>query len=280
MAFRFKNQNPKPSSIYSSSPFNQIETPPLLSLLQRTTNHYNCTTPPTTTTTTNTTNTNTKKSRKSSSSTSGGILKMFKLLPMLTTGCKMVALLGGRPRNKPMLTDKATTITLFGYKKGRVSLAIQEDPHRPPIFVIELPMVTGVFHKEMASDIVRLALESETKTHKKKVLEEFVWGVYCNGRKFGYSIRRGSKNMSDDEAHVMQLLRGVSMGVGVLPCPLQHDESNSTSSGGGGSGDGEITYMRARFDRVVGSKDSEAFYMINPDGASGQELSIFFVRLH
>lgn len=274
MTFRFKNQNPKPSSIYSSSPFNQIETPPLLSLLQRTTNHHhNCTT--TTTTTTNTTNTNTKKSRKSSSSTSGGILKMFKLLPMLTTGCKMVALLGGRPRNKPMLTDKATTITLFGYKKGRVSLAIQEDPHRPPIFVIELPMVTGVFHKEMASAIVRLALESETKTHKKKVLEEFVWGVYCNGRKFGYSIRRNNKNMSDDEAHVMQLLRGVSMGVGVLPCPiLQHDNNNNQSV------DGEITYMRARFDRVVGSKDSEAFYMINPDGASGQELSIFFVRLH
>lgn len=200
---------------------------------------------------------------------------MFKLLPMLTTGCKMVALLGGRPRTKPMLTDKATTITLFGYKKGRVSLAIQEDPHRPPIFVIELPMLTGVFQKEMASDIVRLALESETKTHKKKVLEEFVWGVYCNGRKFGYSIRRTSKNMSDDEAHVMQLLRGVSMGAGVLPCPVLHDEKESS-----GGVDGEITYMRARFDRVVGSKDSEAFYMINPYGASGQELSIFFVRLH
>lgn len=274
MAFRFKNQNPKPSSIYSSSPFNQIETPPLLSLLQCTTNHSTTTT--TTTTTINPSNTNPKKSRKSSTSTSGGILKMFKLLPMLTTGCKMVALLGGRPRNKPMLTDKATTITLFGYKKGRVSLAIQEDPHRPPIFVIELPMLTGVFHKEMGSDIVRLALESETKTHKKKVLEEFVWGVYCNGRKFGYSIRRNNKNMSDDEAHVMQLLRGVSMGAGVLPCPiLLHDNNNNNNNV-----DGEITYMRARFDRVVGSKDSEAFYMINPDGASSQELSIFFVRLH
>ncbi|XP_059287109.1 protein MIZU-KUSSEI 1 [Lycium ferocissimum] len=268
MAFRFKNQKTKSSSIYSS-PFHQMENPPLLSLLQRTTTHHNCTT---TTTNTNTnTNTNTKKSRKSSSSTSGGIFRMFKLLPMLTTGCKMVALLGGRPRNK-MLTDKATTITLFGYKKGRVSLAIQEDPHRPPIFVIELPMLTGAFHKEMASDIVRLALESETKTHKKKVLEEFVWAVYCNGRKFGYSIRR-TKNMSEDETHVMQLLRGVSMGAGVLSCPV-HDEKENRGV------DGEMTYIRARFDRVVGSKDSEAFYMINPDGASGQELSIFFVRVH
>ncbi|GKC47226.1 MIZU-KUSSEI 1-like protein [Tanacetum coccineum] len=114
----------------------------------------------------------------------------------------------------------------------------------------------------MASDIVRLSLESETKTNKKKVLEEFVWGVYCNGRKYGYSIRR--KQMTDDELHVMQSLRGVSMGAGVLP-GLSEKET---------AGDGELTYMRARFERVVGTKDSEAFHMINPEGAAdGQELT-------
>lgn len=129
-------------------------------------------------------------------------------------------------------------------------------------------MLTSVFHKEMASDVVRLSLESETKTKNKKVLEEFVWAVYCNGRKYGYSIRR--KQMNEDEIHVMQLLRGVSMGAGVLPGPADQKES---------AADGELTYIRARFDRRVGSKDSEAWYMINPDGAStGQELSIFFVR--
>ncbi|GKD68077.1 MIZU-KUSSEI 1-like protein [Tanacetum coccineum] len=114
----------------------------------------------------------------------------------------------------------------------------------------------------MASDIVRLSLESETKTNKKKVLEEFVWGVYCNGRKYGYSIRR--KQMTDDELHVMQSLRGVSMGAGVLP-GLSEKET---------AVDGELTYMRARFERVVGTKDSEAFHMINPEGAAdGQELN-------
>lgn len=102
---------------------------------------------------------------------------------------------------------------------------------------------------------------------KKKLLEEFVWGVFCNGKKIGYSIRR--KNMGDDEIHVMQLLRGVSMGAGVLPSPNKKE-----------SGDGELTYLRARFERVVGSKDSEALHMINPDGAVGAELSIFFVRVH
>ncbi|KAG8377649.1 hypothetical protein BUALT_Bualt08G0054900 [Buddleja alternifolia] len=235
-----------------SSPFHHMENPTILSLLHRTTTRH-------------TTTTTTKKSSKTSTS-GGGLFRMFKLLPMLTTGCKMVALLGGRHR-KPLLTDNATTGTLFGYRKGRLSLAIQEDPHRMPVFVIELPMLTSTLHKEMASDILRIALESDTKTHKKKLLEEFVWAVYCNGRKIGYSIRR--INMSDDELHVMQLLRGVSMGAGVLPGPSPEKDS----------GDGELTYMRVRFERVVGSKDSESFYMINPDGASGQELSIFFLRV-
>lgn len=231
-----------------SSPYFQMDNPAILSLLRPTPGE--------------------KHHRKSSSGGGGGgLLRMFKLFPMLTSGCKMVALLG-RPR-KPLLKDSATTGTIFGYRKGRVCLAIQDDPHCVPMFVIELPMLTSLLQKEMASDIVRIALESETKTHKKKLMEEFVWAVYCNGRKMGYSIRR--KNLSDDELHVMQLLRGVSMGAGVLPGPNNEKET---------AADGELTYMRARFERVVGSKDSEALYMINPDGAPGPELSIFFVRNH
>jgi hypothetical protein len=30
---------------------------------------------------------------------------------------------------------------------------------------------------------------------------------------------------------------------------------------------------------VAGSKDSETYYMLNPDGNNGPELSLFFVRL-
>ncbi|KAF2309887.1 hypothetical protein GH714_005497 [Hevea brasiliensis] len=141
-----------------SSPYFQMNNPAILSLLRLT------------------------AGEKRSKSSSGGLLKMFKLFPMLTSGCKMVALLG-RPR-KPLLKDNATTGTIFGYRKGR-------------------------------------------------------------------------------------LLRGVSMGAGVLPSP---NDKESTA-------DGELTYIRARFERVVGSQDSEALYM-NPDGAPGPELSIFFVRAH
>ncbi|VFQ99121.1 unnamed protein product [Cuscuta campestris] len=266
------NQNLKQTP-YTSTKSNCKEPPNLLSILRHTVvaSRPSDNNPITTIDDNSNSNSNSNirsKKKKPPGGGGGGLLRMFKLLPMLTTGCKMVALLG--KQMKPMLTDRATTGTLFGHKKGRVSLAIQEDPHSPPIFMIELPMLTAAFHKEMANDVVRLALESETATRKKKVLEEYVWAVYCNGRKMGYSIRR--KNMTDDECHVMHHLRGVSMSAGVLPAPPSESSRKD-------SADGELTYMRARFDRRVGSKDSEGLYMINPDGASGQELSIFFVRV-
>lgn len=214
----------------------------------------------------------------------GGIFKMFKLVPMLSSGCKMVALLGKHNMRANLLADHATTVTLFGPRRGRVSLAIHEDTRAPPAFLIELPMLTTALHKEIASGVVKLALESDTRSARRRLLEEYVWAVFCNGRKAGYSIRR--KEASDDELHVMRLLRGVSMGAGVLPAAPEKD-------GGVPAGpDGELTYVRARVERVVGSKDSEAFYMINPhegglgggdgggaDDGSAPELSIFLVRM-
>ncbi|KAK1313391.1 hypothetical protein QJS10_CPA06g02122 [Acorus calamus] len=226
-----------------------MDTPGLVSLLRHTT-----------TTPSSTSNVGKRSSKLN-------VFRMFKLFPLLTSGCKVITLLG-KP-NKALLSHHGTTVTLFGFRKSRLSLLIQDDPYSPsPAFLIELPIPTNAFHKEMASGLVRIALESETRTNKKRLLEEFVWAVYCNGRKSGYSIRR--KNASDDERYVMRMLRGVSMGAGVLPCP--EGESSVV--------DGELTYLRARFEKVVGSKDSESLYMINPDGGgSGPELSIFFVRV-
>ncbi|XP_037427782.1 protein MIZU-KUSSEI 1-like [Triticum dicoccoides] len=205
-----------------------------------------------------------------------GLFKMFKLVPMLTTstGCKMAALLGRHSGGggRALLADHAPAVTLFGHRRGRLSLAIHEDTRAPPAFLIELPMLAAALHREMATGTVKLALESDTRSARRRLLEEYVWAVYCNGRKAGYAIRR--KDPSDDERHVLRLLRGVSMGAGVLPPP---------PADGSHGPDGELTYMRARVERVVGSKDSEAFYMINPDddnrgGDGAAELSIFLVR--
>ncbi|GJN22005.1 hypothetical protein PR202_gb09531 [Eleusine coracana subsp. coracana] len=63
----------------------------------------------------------------------------------------------------------------------------------------------------------------------------------------------------------------VSVGAGVLP----DDAARGATAGE----EGDLMYMRARFERVVGSRDSEAFYMMNPDGSGGPELSIYLLRV-
>ncbi|GAB2224902.1 hypothetical protein Droror1_Dr00005681 [Drosera rotundifolia] len=214
-----------------------------------------------------------KKTTASSSGSGGGILKMLKLFPLLNTGSKFVSFIAGKQHHRRRIADHAIIGTIFGYRNGKVTLAIQEDSGKEVVFVIELPVNVNVFRREMAKeDVVRIGLESDTKTPKKKVTEEFVWAVYINGRKTGYSMRRRPDQLTDDEAHVISTLRGVSMGAGVLTIPKDAKESMQ--------GDSEMTYLRARFERVVGSKDSEALYMINPDapGSDVHELSIFFLR--
>jgi uncharacterized protein (TIGR01570 family) len=225
-----------------------------------------------------------QRTTKLSGTGAAGLFKMFKLVPMLTTGYKVAALLGRHHRSsRPLLADHAPTVTLFGHRRGRLSLAINEDTRAPPVFLIELPMLAVALQREMAAGAgVRLALESDSiergaTRRRRPLMEEYVWEVYCNGRSAGYAIRR--KDASEDERHVLRLLRGVSTGAGVLP-PPPDERAGTTPS------DGELTYMRARVERVVGSKDSEAFYMINPDdgggdnrgGDSAPELSIFLVR--
>ncbi|KAF8042041.1 hypothetical protein BT93_A0594 [Corymbia citriodora subsp. variegata] len=171
--------------------------------------------------------------------------------------------------------------TLFGNRRGHVHFAFQDDPTSAPAFLIQLAMPTSVLVREMASGLVRIALECDKKAmaaaeaakkEKKKkkdggkLVEEAVWRTYCNGRKCGYALRREG---GEEEEKVLRALEVVSMGAGVLP----GDEGDAAGE------EGEMMYMRARFERVVGSGDSEAFYMVSPDGSGGPELSLYLLRV-
>ncbi|KAH7441027.1 hypothetical protein KP509_03G022100 [Ceratopteris richardii] len=156
------------------------------------------------------------------------------------------------------------TGTIFGYRKGHVYFAVQEDPRSEPALLLELATPTNTLVKEMASGLVRIALECERTQNRGKLFLEPVWTMYCNGRKTGYAIRR---SCSETDLQILSLVQAISMGAGVLP----KNENDGP--------DGELMYMRAKFERVVGSKDSEAFYMMNPDGTGGPELSIFLLRI-
>lgn len=174
--------------------------------------------------------------------------------------------------------------TLFGYRRGHVHFAFQKDPTSPPAFLIELATPISGLVREMASGLVRIALECDKEKGKEKekeaekkgvrLLQEPLWRTYCNGKKCGFASRR---ECGEKDWEILKAVEPISMGAGVLP-------GSNTKNGGGGEGeaagsDGEIMYMRARFERIVGSRDSEAFYMMNPDSNGTPELSVYLLRV-
>lgn len=174
----------------------------------------------------------------------------------------------------PSLGRKVTG-TLFGNRRGHVSFAVQDDPRSEPVLLLELAMSTATLVKEMASGLVRIALECEKagpiqtgKGRAGRLFHEPMWTMYCNGRKCGYATSRACGGL---DWHVLTTVQSVSVGAGVIPVV---EDGRKV-----GASEGELLYMRARFERVVGSRDSEAFYMLNPDNNGGPELSIFLLRI-
>ncbi|KAM0940976.1 putative protein MIZU-KUSSEI 1-like, plant [Dioscorea sansibarensis] len=194
------------------------------------------------------------------------IRSVVRSFPIISPGCRFHANIprGNTSHDSHIQGATCTTGTLFGHRKARVTLAIQENPRSIPWLLLELGIPTAKLLQEVTSSL-RIALECEKQVGSKtKLLDEPVWTAFINGRKIGYAARR---DPTDTHLNIMQLLRAVSMGAGVLP-----DELTDPA-------DGELTYMRAHFDRIIGNRDSETFYMFNPDSKSGPELSIFFVRI-
>ncbi|OAY36263.1 protein MIZU-KUSSEI 1 [Manihot esculenta] len=207
---------------------------------------------------------------KKSPSKSAKLLRRFRAVfrsfPIITPTCKIpVSLDGSRLHDGHIHGGTRMTGTLFGHRKARINLAIQENPRSLPILLLELTIPTGKLLQDMGLGLVRIALECEKKpSEKTKIVDETIWTMYCNGRKSGYGLKR---EPTDEDLIVMQILHVISMGAGVIP----DDETDNS--------DGELMYMRSNFERVIGSKDSETYYMMNPDVHNGPELTIFFVRI-
>ncbi|KAG6596966.1 Protein MIZU-KUSSEI 1, partial [Cucurbita argyrosperma subsp. argyrosperma] len=165
------------------------------------------------------------------------------------------------------------TGTLFGHRHGHVTFSLQLDPRAQPLSLLHLDISTTALLKEMSSGLLRIALEAHKlpgRAQPSKLLKQPKWTMYCNGRETGLAL---SRTCEPYDRHVLNTIRTVSVGAGVIP--VLHDGSK----GGACSELGELVYMRAEFERVVGSSDSEALFMINPDGNCGSELSIFLLRI-
>lgn len=180
--------------------------------------------------------------------------------------------------------SSVVTGTFFGYRRGRVSFCLQDDTRAAPLLLLEFAVPTSYLAREMRHGLLRIALEcgrrkageaaaapeDEERRGRRggdALFSEPVWSMYCNGRKVGFAVRR---RMTAGDAAVLRLMRSVSVGAGVLPVAAAKSEK--------GDGDGDLLYLRASFERVIGSADSESFHMIDPVGSYGQELSIFLLR--
>ncbi|CAI9753328.1 unnamed protein product [Fraxinus pennsylvanica] len=166
-------------------------------------------------------------------------------------------------QSEALFNDSCNTVTgtFLGYRNGRVSFCIQQDTKSSPILLLEFAVVTSYLAREMQHGLLRIALEC--KGGCGSLYKVPVWSMSCNGRKVGFAVRR---EMSENDDSVLKLMHSISVGAGVLP-----------KLGENFNGD-DLMYLRASFDRVIGSPDSESFHMINPVGSSGQELSVFLVR--
>lgn len=173
-------------------------------------------------------------------------------------------------------TTSTVTGTFFGRRKGRVSFCLQDDSRSSsPLLLLEFGVPTSYLAKEMQTGSLRIALECDRRASfssssgsgsgSPRLYGVPVWSMYCNGRKVGFAVRR---HPSPTDASLLKLMRSVSVGAGVFPV--------AANSGGGDNV--VIMYLRASFERVIGSPDSEAFHIINPVGSSAQELSIFLLR--
>ncbi|KAI4345182.1 hypothetical protein L6164_012330 [Bauhinia variegata] len=222
---------------------------------------------PTTTTTTLVQPTQKKKQRTKVFRVFRNVFRSFPIITPST--CKFPTIPAGNTdgHHRGVAGGTKVTGTLFGYRKGRISFSIQETPRCLPSLVVELSIQTNQLQRELSAGMVRVAMECEKRSDKDKtrLLEEPLWTMFCNGKKTGYSVKREA---TEEDLGVMELLKAVSMGAGVLP-------GNSDVEGA----DGEMAYMRAHFEHVVGSKDSESFYMLSPEGNSGPELTVFFIRI-
>ncbi|CAH8350808.1 unnamed protein product [Eruca vesicaria subsp. sativa] len=158
--------------------------------------------------------------------------------------------------------------TLFGRRKGHVWLCVQHDRLSvKPLLLLELSITTNQLVQEMGSGLVRVALECPTRPELKSCLLRSVpvWTMFCNGRKSGFAVRRSA---SEETRVMLKRLQSTTVGAGVL----------QAGSGSGEADLDEVMYMRANYEHVVGSSDSESFHLINPDVDSAQELSIFLLR--
>ncbi|XP_057971045.1 protein MIZU-KUSSEI 1 [Malania oleifera] len=173
-------------------------------------------------------------------------------------------------RAPPRSSRSMVVGTIFGLRRGHVWFCVQHDRlSARPALLLELSMPVHLLVKEMQCGLVRIALECARSDVGPCPLRSVpLWTAYCNGRRVGSATRRKTTGQT---RMMLKTMQSISVGAGVIPAGFG-SETGSTEAGG------EIMYMRANYECVLGSADSESFHLINPEGCPGQELGVFLLR--
>lgn len=161
--------------------------------------------------------------------------------------------------------------TIFGHRRGHVWFCVQHDRlSTRPALLLELSILTHQLVKEMRFGLVRITLECDDRSDLATcpLRSVPVWSLHCNGRKLGFAARRKA---GDKVRLMLKTMESTTVGAGALPAGFGFGSGTSDS-------DGPVMYMRANYEHVIGSADSESFHLINPDQCPGQELSVFLLR--
>lgn len=157
------------------------------------------------------------------------------------------------------------TGTIICSINSKVRLYIQEDSDDGfPFIILDLPINTSQLAGLMRYGAARILLQRDRDLDwsNQPFLSAISWAMHCNGQKMGYAVRR---EVTEEDKLLLDTMRTISTGAGILP--------------GKECGLGNCKYLRGQFERVVSSNYSEAYYLIDPSGCSGQELSIFFLEI-
>ncbi|ERN08085.1 hypothetical protein AMTR_s00012p00265590 [Amborella trichopoda] len=162
-----------------------------------------------------------------------------------------------------LVTGSAAMGTIFGHKSTRPTLCLQPSRLGSNQLFLDLPIQTQSLAQEMQSGLVRIALQCTHGSNGSEPLGSVqIWTMFLNGRKMGFALRR---EMTEHDWVILNAMKSMSIGAGVV--------SLSSSEG-----ECELMYMRARFEHKVGSKDTESYHILNPNGSGGYELSVFLIR--
>ncbi|GMI94127.1 hypothetical protein like AT5G65340 [Hibiscus trionum] len=186
------------------------------------------------------------------------------IMALLIPTCNRAIIQNPQTKHHHFYTSSSSVITgtIFGYRRGKVRFCIQANSKSTnPILLLEFTVPTPVLAREMRGGILRITLHCTESESDSSV--QPAWTMYCNGRKVGYAVKRRPSKADND---ALRLMSSVVIGAGVISGKELDNE------------DDELMYLRANFQRIRGSTDSESFHLIDPQGNVGQELSIYFFR--